>query len=205
MHKFTLFLFIFLFIACTDSTLVKPIENTTESYVIGYDDVKYGKRSIIVYIDSAILKENVKIISDSIIFYDDNKSSSIMIDFFVKTNMKSDHYATTTKTRGHYTSTNYVERKEKMDFTGMTLQSAYSDDVAQAVVRLYKRDSDGEYFLYSLFPDQSELIEELEVKNRNGQKTFNVISDDTEYIIIKNDGLYIYDMYGDLGLKYRRL
>ncbi|WP_156032795.1 hypothetical protein [Prevotella sp. 10(H)] len=73
---------------------------------------------------------------------------------------------------------------------------------AYGIYTIYKEK--GIYYMESEFIDGSGMTQQLSAKTRKGQKSFNVAGDESEYFIIKNGDLYIYDSYGDLGDIYKR-
>lgn len=68
---------------------------------------------------------------------------------------------------------------------------------------MYK--TNGEIYLYNSYYDGSSGTDHMTRIKRFGKKGYVIVDDEREFYYIKNDKLYIYDMFGDVGLIFQSL
>jgi len=213
-----------IFLSCDEGDRKKPEGKVDQNYNIIDDSNQndYGRdypRRVLIGVGIDFSMRNINNLSDSIIYHD-RKHDKFDIYFYsldkdgeynnlIAVSKKSynrraeiTHFERTDPKEKtfNYNKTEPQEKTYTANTVGMESLGVWKERNSNTIVVLYKKN--GEYYLHSRFPDNSDLMERLVVKTKNGQKTYNVVGDDSEYMIIKKDGIYVYDMYGDLGLIY---
>lgn len=74
-------------------------------------------------------------------------------------------------------------------------------DESGSTYELYKIDN--AYYLDNHYYDGSFGTDHLKPIKRYGKRGYVIIDDEREFYLIKNDKLYVYDMFGDIGLIFR--
>ncbi len=207
---------IFLLFSCNENYKVNTI------YKINYDSGKtksrLDKRLIEIEFDSIPSIADVEYITDSI--SDTTEDMNILINFCLPNEDVYENavYASAHKKYGNSFYIAYAKRKAQpkpetnlsyepktktpqANTKGMKNMGSWIETSNGLIVVLYLKGNT--YYLHTMFPDGSDLLEKLNVRKRNGKNIYNVVGDDYEYMVIENSGLYIYDNDGNLGLVYK--
>ncbi|GAB6121408.1 hypothetical protein [Dysgonomonas termitidis] len=208
--------------SCNTAPENKQDNKIIASYKIIYDSMEdypgSDRHTLTIGIDSALTLNQLYSISDSIIRKNGNHGKSFNIAYRMADQrlgylIYNDLYAETKMDSVRYETV--ISREEKdntITVQNNNVPSQTKDDPNQySAIGSWQNDfglydifiEDGVYYLKNRYIDGSGNTEKLSVKKRNGQLIFNVEGDDTEYFIIKRDGLYIYDSFGELGTIYK--
>lgn len=90
-------------------------------------------------------------------------------------------------------------RKQPSGSDGKTVLGRFRDQFS-SVYTVYEQS--GRYYLDNAFADGSHSLQELEVRTRNGVKTYHAPDSPDEFYVIRNGKFYCYDQDGNLGVVY---
>ena len=90
-------------------------------------------------------------------------------------------------------------RKQPSDSDDKTVLGRFRDQFS-SVYTVYEQG--GRHYLDNAFADGSHSLQELEVRTRNGAKTYHAADSPDEFYVIRNGKFYCYDLEGNLGVVY---
>lgn len=214
--RITLFSIVLSLFTSCGNALEEKKNNTLASYkIISNSKEEYpnsDRHILTIGIDSTLSIDQLSAISDSIIQQNKQHVTFFNIVYQLADTTSgyliySETYAETKLDSLHYQTQILYNKKNTVSPQNEDLQPEHDYDIIGSWKNefgsyyMYKKD--GVYYLDNSYIDGSGGTQKLSTRKRNGQLSYNVEGDNTEYFIIKEDGLYIYDRWGDLGTIYK--